>query len=144
MQTLSAMVRHGGVKKMCQRVRAEEIQVSGVRMRLRSFTGSWNNRGPIQRHPSQMSQLDLLPLAKPVNPGFHPVMICGHRDEDGKEYSESQVAAMVPIELVESDRADKADEENDQPPSRECCAGPDSLRNEAVGAPDNRLDLGDA
>ena len=34
-----------------------------------------------------MSQLDLFPLPKPVNPGFQPVMICGHSDEDGKEDS---------------------------------------------------------
>ncbi len=144
MQTVSAMVGYGGVEEMCQRMRSEQIQVSGVWMRLRSFTGSWSNRGPIQRHPSQMSQLDLLPLPKPVNPGFYPVMIRGHGDEDGKEYSEGQIAAVVPIELVEGHSSDEADEENSQPPLCEPCAGPGSLRNEAVGAPDNRLDLGDA
>ena len=125
-------------------MRSEEIQVSGVWMRLRSFTGSWSNRGPIQRHPSQMSQLDLFPLPKPVNPGFHPVMIRSHGDEDGKEYSEGHVAAVVPIERVEGDRADEADKENSQPRSCERCAGPGSLSNETVGAPNNRLDLGNA
>ena len=138
------MVRDGGVEKMCQRMCSEEIQVSGVWMRLRNFTGSRGNRGPIQRHPSQMSQLDLFPLPNPVNPGFYPVMIRGHGDEDGKEDSEGQIAAVVPIELVEGHGADEADEENSQPPSCECCAGSGSMRNEAVGAPDNRLNLGDA
>ena|SRR5690242_17638588 len=144
MQTRSAMVRHGGVEKMCQGVCAEEIQVDGVWMRLRSFTGSWSNCDPIQRHPGQMSQFDLLPLAKPVNPSFHPVMICGHGDEDGKEDPKGQVAAVIPIELVEGDGADEADEEDSQPPSRETCADSGSLGNEAIGAPDHRFDLDDA
>ena len=144
LQALSAMVGYGGVEKMCQGVHTEEIQVSGVWMRLRTFTGSRSNRGPIQRHPSQMRQLDLLPLAEPMNPGFHPVMIRGHGDKNGKECSEGQVAAVIPLKSVEGNRADKANEENSQSPTCERCAGPDSLRNEAVGAPDNRLDLGDA
>lgn len=91
-----------------------------------------------------MSQFDLFPLPKPVNPGFNLVMIRGYGDKNGKEYSEGQIAAVVPIELVEGHGADEADEENSQPPSCERCADPGSLRNEAVGAPDNRLDLGDA
>lgn len=138
------MVRHRGVEEVCQRVRAEEIQVGGVWMRRRTFTGPWGNRGPIQRHPSQMSQLDLLPLAEPMNPGFHPVMIRSHGDENDKECSEGQVAAVIPVELVEGHRADEADEENSEPPSCESCAGAGSSRNEAVGTPDDCLDLGGA
>jgi hypothetical protein len=91
-----------------------------------------------------MSQLDLFPSAKPVNPGFHPVMIGSHRDENGKEYSEGEVAAVIPIQLIEGHGADKADEENSQSPSCERCTGPRSLNNETVGASDNRLDLSDA
>lgn len=91
-----------------------------------------------------MSQLDLLPLTEPMNPDFHPVMIRGHGDENGKECSERQVAAVIPVELVEGHGADEAGEENSQPPSGERSAGPDSLRDEVVGAPDNRFKLGDA
>src|SRR5215831_11555264 len=108
LQALSAMVGYGGVEKMCQRMRAEEIQVSGIWMRPWTFTGSRSNRGPIQRHSSQMTQLDLLPLAEPVNPGFHPVMIRGHGDENGKECSKGQVAAVIPVELIEGHGADEA------------------------------------
>ena len=91
-----------------------------------------------------MNQLDLFPLPKPMNPCFYPVMIRGHGDEEGQEYGKCQIAAVIPIELVEGHGADKTDEENRQPPSGERCAGAGSLNNEAVGAPDNPLDLGDA
>ena len=90
----------------------------GVGMRLRSFAGSWRNGRPIQGDARKMSQLDLFPLPKAMNPGFHPVMIRGHCDEDRQEYGKSQIAAVIPIELVEGHGADEADEENRQPPSR--------------------------
>ena len=79
-----------------------------------------------------------------MNPCFYPVMIRGHGDEEGQEYGKCQIAAVIPIELVEGHGADEADEENRQSPSGERCAGAGSLNNEAVGAADDSLDLDDA
>lgn len=138
------MVGYGGVEEVRQGVSAKEIEVGGVGMRLRNFAWSRRNGRPIQGDARKMSQLDLFPLSKAMNPGFNLVMIRGHCNEDRQEYGKSQIAAVIPIELVEGHGADEADEENGQPPSRKRCAGPGSLSNEAVGAPDDRLDLDDA
>src|SRR5512139_913210 len=121
---------------------AEEVQVGGIGMRLRDFTEPWWYCRPIQGDACKMNQLDLLPLAKPVNPGFHPVMIRGYGEEERQECAEGHVAAVIPIELVERHGTDKADEENGQPPSRKCCAGSGSLSNEAIGTPDNPFEPG--
>jgi len=143
-QTFSSVVRYGGIEEMRQGVGAEEIEVGGVGMKLRSVAGSCRNGRPIQGDTRKMSHFDLFPLSKPVNPCFHPVMIRGHGDEKGHECSESHIAAVIPVELVEGYGADETHEENSQSPSCERCAGPDSSRNEAVGAPDHRLELSDA
>jgi len=76
-----------------------------------------------------------------MNPGFHPVMICSHGDEDGQEEAESQIAALIPIELVEGHDADEADEENSQPPAREGRADPGALSDQVIYPPDHRFEL---
>ena len=91
-----------------------------------------------------MYLFDLFPLPKPMNPGFHPVMIRGHGDEDGQKQAECQIAAVVPIEFVEGHDADEADEENGQPPARKGCADPGALSDQAICSPDRRFELGRA
>lgn len=91
-----------------------------------------------------MNLLKLFPLPKPMNPCFHPVMIRGHGDEEDQKCAESQIAAVIPIELVKAHGTDKTHEENTQPPSGERCADTGALSNEAVGAPNNFVDLLDA
>lgn len=122
-------------------MRTEEIQIGGERMRLRSLIGPWWNRRPIQCDPSLMSQLDVLPVAKPVNPSFYPVMIRGHGDEESKEQPEPEVPAVIPVELVEGDRHDEADEENGQPPPRKGCADAGAAFDEAICPTNDRGEL---
>ena len=122
----------------------KEIEVGGEGMRFWSLTGPGRNGCPIQGHTREVSQLDLLPLTKSVNPCFHPVMIRRHGDEQRQEGSEHQISAVIPIELVKGYGGDQTDEENRQSPSSERCTGPGSLNNEAVSASDHRLDLDDA
>lgn len=122
-------------------MRTEKIQIGGEGMRFRSLTRSWWNRGPIQCDPSLMSQFDVLPVAKPVNPSFYPVMIRRHGEEEGQKQSETEVSAAIPIELVESDRGDEADEENGQPPSRKGCADAGAAFDEAICSTNDRFEL---
>jgi len=140
-QALSAMVRYGGVEKMRQGMSSKEIKVDGVGMRGWSFTGSWRNGRPIQGDACKLGQLDLFPLSKPMNPGFHPVMIRGHGDEEGQEEAEGQITAVVPIELVEGHGADEADEENSQSPAREGRADLGALSDQAICSSDRRFEL---
>jgi hypothetical protein len=71
-------------------------------------------------------------------------MIRGHGDEEDQKCAESQIAAVIPIELVKSHGTDESDEENSQPPSGECCADVGALSNEAVGAPNDFVEVVDA
>jgi len=135
------MVRHSGIEEMGQRMRAEEIQIGGERMRFQGLTGPWWNRGPIQRHSSQMSQLDLFPMAKPVNPSFDPVMIRRDGDEESQEQPETEVSAAVPVELVERDRHDEADEENSQSPPCKGCADAGAAFDEVICPTNDRCEL---
>ncbi len=88
-----------------------------------------------------MRQLDLFPMAKPVNPSFYPVMIRRHGYEESQEQSETEISALVPVELVERDRHDEADEENGQPPPCKGCADAGAAFDELIRPTNDRCEL---
>ena len=144
MQSLPSMVRYGRVEEMCERMVAKEIEIDSVGMGLRSLARPWWNGRPVHGDACQMYSLDLLPVAEPMNLALHLAMIGGHCDEDGQEQGQRQIAAVIPVKLIEGYGAHEASEENRQAPSCERSASLGAASHEAVGAPDDGFDLGGA
>src|SRR6266850_1188893 len=110
----------GGVEQMEQRMRADQIQVFGIRMVLGSARWTIGNVMPIQPETCQVHELDLLPEAKPVHTTFEPVMIAGHNQEQADKGDECPIAGLIPPHFVEGYRADRSDDEQDETPAGEC------------------------
>ena len=91
-----------------------------------------------------MRLFDLFPLAEPMNLSLQLVMIGGYGDKDSEKEGERQVAALVPVELIEGHGTDEAEYEDGQPPFGEERAGPCAVSHQAVCALDDGLNPGGA
>src|SRR4249920_1966206 len=87
-QPCLSMRGDGGVEQMEERVRADQVQVFGIRMLLGSARRTSGNVRPIQPETCQVHELDLLPETKAVQATFEPVMIDDHNQEQADEDDE--------------------------------------------------------
>ena len=111
-QPFSALVRDGGVEQMGQRMGTNEVEICRVGVRAPLVGWSCRDVSPIQRHAGKVCPFNLRPLAEPMNLGLHLVMIGRNGDKDSQEKSQRQVAALVPVELIEGNGTDQAGEED--------------------------------
>lgn len=88
-----------------------------------------------------MGLFDVFPLTEPMNLSLHLAMIGGYGDKGGEEKCERQIAALIPVELIEGDGTDEADQEDREPPSGEESAGSCAVCDQAVCALDDGLNL---
>lgn len=140
-QPHSALVRDGGIEQMGQRMGTNEVEICRVGVRARSVSCLFRDVSPIQRNAGKMCPFNLLPLAEPMNLGLHLVMIGRDGDKDSQEEGEREVAALVPVEFIEGNGTDQADQENREPPPGEEGAGLRALSNQVVCALDDGLNL---
>ena len=88
--------REDNSEEMEKRMRAGEVEISGIAVPFRHRDWMQRNLCPGQVHAGQMDLFDALPAPESMQAIFEPVMIPGHDQEQDEAGREDQIAEERP------------------------------------------------